>query len=93
MAVKLISHTGECLHDDDPTMPFRLELIMRAPSFMNFAFVSLHGGTEDVVARGNTYEELVAWMKQHGLNYHPRLSRYRIVGPEGTAVSEHRWSA
>jgi hypothetical protein len=88
--VKLILHTGECRHDDDPSLPFLLELVMRPPEFMIVAFVSMHGGTEEVVARGDTAQELKDWMREHGLDTHPRLSRWRIVeGPERKLVEEY----
>ena len=83
MPVKLIKHTGECDHPDDPALPFRLELMMRPPEFMIVAFVAIYGGTEEVVARGNSPEELKAWMAEYGLDSHPRLRRWSIVGPNG----------
>lgn len=92
--VKLIRHNaGGISRDDDPSLPYRLELIMRAPEFMIVAFVCLVGGTEDVVARANTVEELEAWMRFHGLDDHPRLSRYRILGPDGAIAKHHRWES
>jgi len=81
MTVKLILHTGECQHADDPSRPYRLELVMRPPEFMIVAFVGIHGGTEDVVARGDTAQELVDWMTEKGLTDHPRLIRWKITGP------------
>ena len=90
--IKLIRHTGEFNYpDDDPKLPFKLELVMRPPKFMIVAFVSMHGGTEDVVARGDTVDELKAWMKVHGLDRHPRLSRWRITA-DGAVVESFKWS-
>lgn len=86
MAVKLIKHTGESDHPDDPSLPFKLELVMRAPEFMVIAWIGLYGGSEEVVARGDTLEELTAWMEEHGLKDHIRLSRYSITDAEGKVV-------
>ncbi len=91
MTVKLISHTGECSREDDTSLPFKLELIMRVPEFRNTTFAMLYGGSEDVVARADTHEELTEWMKAHGLDDHVRLSRWRILGPNGDVVANHRW--
>lgn len=78
--VKLVRHTGECNHpDDDLTLPVRLELNMRPPSLMSVAFTSLYGGSEEVVARAHTVDEMRSWMHDHGLDSHPRLRRYRIT--------------
>ena len=76
--VKLIKHTGECDHPDDPTLPYKLVLVMRPPEMGIVAFVGLFGGVEEVVARAETHEELSAWMSQHGLGDHPRLIRFSI---------------
>ena len=62
MTVKLIKHTGGTDLPDDPSLPFKLEMVLRAPEFMVVAWVYLHGGTEEIVARGETLEELTAWM-------------------------------
>ena len=86
MSVKLIKHTGECALPDDPSLPFRLELVMRAPSFMNVTFVVLYGGTEDVVARASNLDELVEWMHERGLRDHPRLIRFAITDNTGKTV-------
>ena len=83
MTVKLIFHSGECRYDDDTSLPYKLELSMRAPSFMAIAALFVMGGTEDVVARGDTCEELLEWMKKNALDDHPRLTRWKITGPNG----------
>jgi hypothetical protein len=56
---------------------------------MIVAFVCLHGGSEHVVARAESQDDLTAWMREHGLDTHPRLSRYRITGPQGETVVQH----
>lgn len=89
--VKLILHTGECKYPDDPTLPFKLEIVMRPPEFMIVAWVGIHGGVEEVVARAASHEELKAWMDEHGLARHPRLSRWRITGPDESPIEAHNW--
>lgn len=88
--VKIIKHTGECDHPDDETLPAKLEMYLRPPEFMNLAFVCMYGGSEVVVARAETATELETWMKDKGLETHPRLSRFRIT--EGAEiVRSHNW--
>jgi len=86
MAIKLIKHTSECDHPDDPSMPFKLEMVLSAPEFMEVAWAGLYGGTEEVVARGDSLEELNAWMEEHGLKTHPRRRRYAITNSDGVVV-------
>ena len=81
--MKLIKHTGTCDHPDDPSLPFKLELSLRAPEFMQVAFVMMHGGTEELVARSSTKEELQDWMKDQDIQTHPRLIRWALTGPDG----------
>jgi len=84
--IKLIKHTGECDGPDDPSLPFRLDLIMRAPSLNHLVYVFLYGGVEEVVARADSVDELVEWMHKHGLRDHPRLLRFFITDPDGKTV-------
>jgi hypothetical protein len=86
MTVKLIKHTGESEHKDDLSLPFKLEMVLREPEFMIVAWIGVYGGSEEIVARGSTLEELTTWMKQHGLKDHCRLSRYTITNAEGKVV-------
>lgn len=89
--VKLIKHTGECDLPDDDTLPVKLVMLLRPPSFMSVAFACLYGGSEEVVARAESVSELEAWMKDRGLEIHPRLSRFRIT-EGGEIVRSHNWS-
>jgi hypothetical protein len=88
--IKLIHHTGECDHPDDTSLPVRLDMYLRTPSFMSVAFVCLYGGSERVVARAENVPELEQWMLEKGLTDHSRLSRFQIT--EGTdVVRSHNW--
>lgn len=84
--VKIIKVTGQHMQPDDPSLPFKLELSLRPPEFMIVAFVLLHGGTEDVVARAATLGDLTEWMDENKLKTHIRLSRYTITDGDGKVV-------
>jgi hypothetical protein len=86
VTVKLIKHTSECDYPDDPSIPFKLEMDLQPPEFMGITWLALYGGSEYIVARGDTAEELVAWMEEKGLKPHPRLRRYSITDSEGKVV-------
>jgi hypothetical protein len=85
--VKLIRHTGECNHADDSSLPYKLELVMRPPEFMAVVWAFMHGGTEEVAARGSTVGALRDWMRERGLDAHPRLSRWAITDHNGLVVA------
>ena len=80
--LKLISHTGGKNIPDDPTYPYRLDVSLRPPELMFFAFVALYGN-EDVVVRGLTLEAIEKFVSVNMLDTHPRLIRLVITGPEG----------
>lgn len=90
--IKLIKHTGECDYPDDESLPIKLELYLRAPEFMAIAFIMIHGGSEVVVARAETVDEIDQWMKDHRLETHPRLSRFRVT-QGADVVRSHNWAA
>ena len=89
MAIKLIYQTSVCDRSDDPSMPFKLDLVLRAPEFMAVTWAFLHGGTEQIIVRANTYEELTAWMDLNNLKTHVRLSRYSITDCSGVVVESY----
>lgn len=89
MALKLIYHTSDCKNPDDPSLPYRLDLVMRAPEFLIVAWAMLHGGVEEIIARASTLEELNAWMQEHRLAEHPRLTRYTIKGPGDEVLEQY----
>ena len=89
MAFKLIYHTADCDNPDDPSLPYWLEMVMRAPEMCIVAWVMVHGGCEEIVARASTLDELKAWMQEHRLVEHPRLTRYTIKGPGGEIAEQY----
>jgi hypothetical protein len=81
--IKLIRHNAGGVNEpDDPSYPYRLEANLRPPDFMNVAFVLMHGGSEEVVVRGQTREALEEFAEENNLRTHPRLRRLTITGPE-----------
>lgn len=86
MTVKLIKHTSECDHEDDPSLPFKLYMTLKPPEFMEFTWFSLYGGSEEIIARGDTLEEVTAWMEKNDLKEHTRLIRYSILDGDGKVV-------
>ena len=81
--IKLIRHNAGGINEpDDPSMPWKLEANFRPPEFMNVAFVLMHGGSEEIVVRGDTREALEEFVEENNLRTHPRLRRLTITGPE-----------
>lgn len=64
-------------------MPFKLEMNLSPPEFMEVAFVSLYGGSELVTVRSMTLESLQRFVEVNGHRTHPRLRTLVITGPEG----------
>lgn len=88
--IKLISYRSAGVNNpDDLSLPFRLEINLRPPSFMEFAFVSLFGGSDIVVVRGETLEALQQFVTINNHRTHPHLRHLTITGPDGV-VEEFR---
>ena len=82
--LKVILHNaGNVNEADDPTFPFKLEVSLRAPSFMNIAFIGLYGATEELIVRGMTKEALDELIDEQRFRKHPRLIRLILTGPDG----------
>lgn len=82
--IKLIRHAGGGVdRPDDPSMPFKLEVVLRPPEFMNVAFVCLYGGSERIIVRGETKEVLDELAAANRFRSHPRLISFTITGPDG----------
>jgi hypothetical protein len=77
--VKLIRQTGVVNEPDDPSYPYRLDVNLRPPEFMEFAFVMLHGGSEVICVRGMTREALEQFVELNQLRTHPRLRSLEIT--------------
>lgn len=82
--IKLIRHTGS-IRDcpDDPSIPFKLEVNLRPPEFMEMAFIGLYGGSEEIIVRGETKEALDKFIEINRLREHCRLRYLTITGPDG----------
>jgi len=83
--LKLIRHNAVNISKpDDPSLPFKLEANFRPPEFMDFTFICLHGGSEEIVVRGETKDALDRFIELNNLRDHPRLRRMTMTGPDGT---------
>lgn len=88
--IKLIKHNaGRVDEPDDPSLPYKLEINCRPPEFLTVTFVSLYGGSEELVVRGETLEAINTFVEQHRFRSHPRLRRFVVTGPDGV-VEEFR---
>lgn len=86
--IKLIRHASSRIRrDDDPTMPYRVEVDLCPPEFMVVTFVMLYGGSDEIVVRCATREAVDRFLDKLELRTHPRMRRIRIVGPDG-AIEE-----
>lgn len=82
--LKLIKHNANRIDlPDDPSYPYKLELLCRPPESMAIAFIGLFGGREELVVRAMTKEALETFIVQNEYRTHPRLSRLTVTGPEG----------
>jgi len=82
--VKIIKLNSSNIDEpDDPALPWKLEMTFRPPEFMIVAFVLMHSGSEDLVVKGNTREDLLRFIELENLAYHPRLGRVTLTGPDG----------
>lgn len=68
---------------DDPAFPYRLDVNLRPPEFMRMAFIVLHGGSEEIVIRGMTLEDLEPLIAENDFRNSSRLRSMVITGPEG----------
>ncbi len=84
--IKLILHTGGTNIPDDPSFPYKLYANLRPPELMDFTFIVLYGGSEEVIVRGMTVEAIEAFITQNQLETHPRLRRLIITGPEDKEI-------
>jgi hypothetical protein len=85
--LKLILHNAGGINEpEDPSYPYKLEAIFSPPKFMSFAFVMLHGGSEEVVVQAMTREALDEFIRSENLLNHPRLLHMTITGPEGVDI-------
>lgn len=90
MSIRIIRLNNSAVKPDG--LPYKLEMVFRVPEFMTVAFVFTQGGSERIDAEAETSEELAAWLKGNHLDEHPRLTRWRITGPQGVVV-HHNWKS
>lgn len=81
--IKLIKHNASNVNlEDDPSFPWRLDVSLRPPEFMPFAFISLYEGNEELCVRGKTEEALKEFATMNDLWNHPRKTSLKIWQPE-----------
>ena len=73
---------------DNPSFPYKLEISLRPPEFLEVTFILLYGSTEEVVIRGMTKEALDQFIEANDIRNHIRLRHLTITGPDG-AIIEH----
>lgn len=77
--VRLLYHTGGENKPDDVSYPYKLYVNLRPPEFMDFTFIMLHGGSEEIIAVAKTEKELKEFAEYNNLYNHPRLREIKIT--------------
>jgi len=86
---KLIKHNTRGVDlPDDPSLPFKLCINLRPPEGMEEIFIALHGGSEELVFRFATKEDLYEVIEAVGLHATKRLRRFIITGPNDIVVED-----
>ena len=67
--VRLVYATGQANFDDDLDLPFKVYVNLSPPSFMRVAFVMLHGGSEEIIARAESLEWAEDFLKRNNLEW------------------------
>lgn len=85
--LKLIKHNmGHINNPDDPSFgPWRLDISLSPPEFMQVAAMLIYGN-EDVVVRGKTQEDLMELIEANHFTTHPRLIHLIIRNTETDSV-------
>jgi hypothetical protein len=81
--VRLVRVTGQCEYHDDPSMSYRIHVVLAPPSFMQVAFIMLYGGVEEIIARAESLVWAEDFLKREGLEEYARFRRVTITGPNG----------
>jgi hypothetical protein len=72
---------------DEEAYPFLIHGNFRPPDFMVFAFVMLHGGSEEFYVRGDSLETCLGWCGINHFDEHPRLRWVRVSDGSGKVVA------
>ena len=81
----LVKHTSFVNREDNPDMPYKLEIWMR-PGLqnvlrLNFMFRDQKTTEEEIVIRGETLEAIHEYLKRNARNISGRFNRALITGP------------
>lgn len=86
--LKLIRHNANGVNiPDDPSFPFKLEVLCRPPEFMAMAFIAMHGNNEELVVRSKTRAALDKFIELNDLrgpSTPPASNHYRPKGLDRT---------
>lgn len=91
--VKLIKHNASGINNpDDTSYPYKLEMSLSPPLFMDIAFIGIHGASEEILVRGKTEEALTELIDLNNFRTHPRLRQLTLTGPDGVilTIEQHR---
>lgn len=83
--VRLVRHLNT-RYDEDPALPFKVDIVLRPPEFMVVAFIGIYGGSEDIIAQAVDLASLCAFVVRNELATHPRFRRLTATGPDGFKV-------
>lgn len=87
--LKLIRHNAVRFEiADDPSLPFRIEINLSPPEFMQVAFVMACGGSEEIILRAKDRSAVELFLERNNVRTHPRLRWVKVTGPGGTIVDE-----
>ena len=86
--LKLIRHTGGENNPDDPSYPYKLEVMLRTPEFMEFTFIAAFGPGEEIAVLGMTEEAINEFIAANRFKSHPRFRSLTITGPQGVIKNE-----
>ena len=81
---KVIYHNANKIDiPDDPRYRYKIEIVLRPPSFMEFAFVGLYGATEKLIIRCKSKKYVDGVFKELGIRNHPRLIEFVVSDSKG----------
>ena len=72
---------------DDPAFPYKLKFNLSPPKFMQRAFISMCGDSEEFAIGGKSRQALERYVQKNGIRTHPRLRWMTITGPDGVIES------
>lgn len=81
--ILLKATTARLDRPDDRQFPYKLEINLSPPEFMQMAFILQFGGSEEIAVGGKTLKDVERFARKNSFETHPRLRRMTISGPDG----------